>query len=354
VLGNVGLVQIIPVLLFSLWAGHVADRYNRRKNAIVAQFFSTLAGLVLTLAGGFRGVALIYSCLFVIGMARSFQWPATSAMLPQVVPREHLNQAVSWSASARETATVVGPAVAGVLLGAFGSTAVYATQAAMALISLLCYFALRVPPQKALETANSGSKAILEGLRFVWNEKLVLYAITLDMFAVLFGGAIALLPIYAEDILDIGATGLGWLRAAPAVGAALMGVYLAYRGTIRHAGVALLLSVAGFGLATIGFGISTSAWISFVMLFLTGLMDQISVVLRTYLVQMRTPNHLLGRVMSVNALFISSSNQWGAVESGVTAAWLGVVPSVAWGGVATIVVVLLVAYASKELRRWKT
>jgi MFS family permease len=354
VLGNVGLVQIVPVLLFSLWAGHIADRYNRQRIAVVAQIFSTLVGVVLTFSGGYRGVALIYSCLFVIGLARSFQWPVTSALLPTVVSREELSQAVSWSASARETATIIGPGVAGLILGASGSTAVYAVQAAMALISLLCYLALRLPPQVAPETTESSAKAILDGLRFVWNEKLVLYAITLDLLAVLLGGAIALLPIYAEDILQIGAKGLGWLRAAPAVGAALMGVYLAYRGTIRHAGSALLLSVAGFGIATIGFGISTNAWISFLMLFLTGLMDQVSVVLRTYLVQIRTPNHLLGRVMSVNALFISSSNQWGAVESGVAAAWLGVVPAVAWGGVATIIVVIFVAYASKELRRWKT
>jgi MFS family permease len=192
-----------------------------------------------------------------------------------------------------------------------------------------------------------------EGLRFVYQEKVILAAISLDLLAVFFGGAVTILPIYAQDILHVGATGLGWLRAAPAFGAALMAVYLAHRGHIRNAGVVLLLSVAGFGLATIGFAVATVPWISFAMLFLTGVFDSVSVVLRLTLVQSRTPDSLRGRVSAVNGLFIACSNQWGAVESGLAAAWLGTVPSVVFGGSATIAITAVIAFFCAGLRQWR-
>jgi len=353
VLGNVGLVQIIPVLLFTFVAGHVADRYNRSRTAMVTQVAQALVAFVLAGAGSGRGVGLIYAALFLTATARAFQWPATSAMLPQTVAPEHLTQAISWSGSAREMATMGGPALAGALIAAFGSEAVYIGQAICCVLSAICFAMMRVPDRAEHERPEIGLKAVAEGIRFVWREKVILSAMSLDLLAVFFGGATTLLPIYAADILRIGATGLGWLRAAPAVGAGLTAIWIAHRPPIRHAGIVLLATVAAFGAATIGFAVSTSAWLSFGMLFLTGAFDSVSVVLRISLVQSRTPDALRGRVSAVNGLFIAASNQWGAVESGVAAALMGTVPSVVFGGTATIVMVAAVAALSASMRRWK-
>ncbi len=353
VLGNVGLVQIIPVLLFTFAAGHVADRYNRSRTALVTQIAQALVAFALAAAGSGRGVALIYACLFLTATARAFQWPATSAMLPQTVPPENLTQAISWSGSAREMATVGGPALAGALIAAFGSEAVYMGQAVCCVLSAICFGMMRIPDRAEHERPEIGLKAVAEGIRFVWREKVILSAMSLDLLAVFFGGATALLPIYAADILHIGATGLGWLRSAPAIGAGLTAVWIAHRPPIHNAGVVLLASVAAFGAATIGFAVSTSAWLSFAMLFLTGAFDSVSVVLRISLVQSRTPDVLRGRVSAVNGLFIAASNQWGAVESGVAAALMGTVPSVVFGGAATIVMVAAVGALSSSMRRWK-
>jgi MFS family permease len=353
VLGNVGLVQIIPVLLFTFVAGHVADRYNRSRTAMVTQVAQALVAFALAGAGSGRGVVLIYAALFLTATARAFQWPATSAMLPQTVPPESLTQAISWSGSAREMATMGGPALAGALIAAFGSEAVYIGQAICCVLSAICFAMMRVPDRAEHERPEIGLKAVAEGIRFVWREKVILSAMSLDLLAVFFGGATALLPIYAADILRIGATGLGWLRAAPAVGAGLTAIWIAHQPPIRHAGLVLLATIAAFGAATIGFAVSTSAWLSFGMLFLTGAFDSVSVVLRISLVQSRTPDALRGRVSAVNGLFISASNQWGAVESGVAAALMGTVPSVVFGGAATIVVVAAVGALSTSMRRWK-
>jgi MFS family permease len=353
VLGNVGLVQIVPVLLFTFVAGHVADRYNRSRTALITQVGQGAVAFLLAGAGAGRGVALIYACLFLTATARAFQWPATSAMLPQTVPPEHLTQAISWSGSAREMATVGGPALAGGLIAVWGSEAVYLVLAICCVLSAICFGLMRVPDRAEHERPEVGLKAVAEGVRFVWKDKLILSAMSLDLLAVFFGGATALLPIFAADILHIGATGLGWLRAAPAVGAGLTAIWIAHRPVFRNAGMVLLASVAAFGAATIGFAISTSAWLSFAMLFLTGAFDSVSVVLRISLVQSRTPDVLRGRVSAVNGLFISASNQWGAVESGVAAALMGTVPSVVFGGTATIAVVVLVGWLSTSMRRWK-
>ena len=353
VLGNVGLVQIIPVLLLTFVAGHVADHYDRRRTVLITQTALALVGFGLFFSGASRGVALIYSALFVSSACRGFQWPVTTAMLPQTVPTELLTNAVSWNGTMREVATIGGPALAGLLIGFSGSESVYLAQALCSIISLACFSVLNLPQVQQEKGAEKGWRAVAEGLRFVWKDKVILSTMTLDMLAVLFGGATALLPIFASDILHIGASGLGWMRAAPAVGAGLMSLYLAHHSGIRNAGMVLLASVALFGCATIGFGLATASWLSFFMLFLIGAFDAVSVVLRISLVQMRTPDPLRGRVAAVNGLFISSSNQWGAVESGLAAAWLGTVPSVVWGGVATIVVVLAVGAWSRSLREWR-
>jgi MFS family permease len=340
-LGNVGLVQIIPVLIFSFASGHVADRYDRRRT------------LVLALAGAARGVTLIYACLFLGSLARTFQFPAAASLLPKVVPPEQLANAINWNGTGRELATVTGPALAGLLIAWLGSSAVYFVQATLAVLTMVCFSALRVHAMPAATTGATGLRAVGDGMRFVFREKLVLSALSLDLLAVFFGGATALLPIYAQDILRVGPTGLGWLRAAPALGAGGMAFVLAHRRPIRRAGATLILVVAGFGAATIGFAVSTSAWLSFALLAATGVLDSISVVLRSYLVQSRTPDDLRGRVNAVNALFISCSNQWGTVESGLAAAWMGTVPSVVFGGAATVVVVAGMAALSTSLRRWK-
>lgn len=355
VLGNVGLVQVVPVMLFTFLAGHVADRYDRRTTALLSQAAAAAIGFLLLAAGQYRGVTVIYTALFLIATARGFQWPVTTAMLPATVPAEHLTNAVSWNGSAREMATVAGPALAGGLIAWWGSEAVYLVQAVTGVAAVFCFRQLRLPPQAVEENPQPGWQATLEGLRFVWRDKVIFAAISLDLLAVLFGGAVALLPIFADEILHVGATGLGYLRAAPAVGAGLMSIYLAHAAaSIRRAGLVLLLSVAAFGAATIGFALATNAWLSFAMLFLVGAFDAVSVVYRLSLVQLRTPDALRGRVAAVKSLFIASSNHWGAVESGIAAELMGTVPSVVFGGAMTILIVILVAWFARSLRQWRT
>ena len=356
-LGNVGLVQILPVLLLTFAAGHVADRYDRRRTLVFAQSIVAFTGFVLAFAGSFRGVTLIYSCLFLSAVARTFQFPAASSLLPKIVPLEHLSNAISWNGMGREIATMTGPAIAGLMIAWLGSSSVYFSQAALSMLTVLCYASLRsqgVPEGASSEAGKAGGwKAVGEGIRFVFREKLVLGAMTLDLLAVFFGGATALLPIFATDVLHTGARGLGWLRAAPAIGAGSMAFWLAHRPPIKRAGVTLLSVVVGFGVATIGFALSRSEWLSFALLVATGATDSVSVVLRSYLVHSRTPDELRGRVNAVNALFISSSNQWGAVESGLAAKWMGTVPSVVFGGAATVFVVAVITGVSGQLRRWR-
>jgi len=323
----------------------------------LAQVVIAAVGFLLAGAGAARGVALIYTCLLLSATARAFQWPASSALLPQLVEPEQLTSAIGWQGTGREMATVTGPAVAGLLLAWKGSEAVYLVQALCALASAGCYVFMRVPARAEVNTSAARPamnwKQMSEGIRFIFREKVILAALSLDLLAVFFGGAVTLLPIFAQDILKVGASGLGWLRAAPAFGAALMALALAHRGRVHKAGAVLLWAVAGFGLATIGFAASTAAWLSFAMLFFTGVFDSMSVVLRWSLVQTRTPDHLRGRVTAVTGLFISCSNQWGAVESGWAAAWLGTAPSVVWGGIATVAVVCAIATLSPSLRKWR-
>jgi len=252
----------------------------------------------------------------------------------------------------QEIASVSGPAAAGFLIAFSGSHTVYILQTVCAVLTLACYAGLRYRSRKAV-VEDKNLKSLLEGVRFVRRNDLILPAMSLDLFGVLFGGATALLPIYAVDILHTGATGLGWLRAAPSIGAVLMAVTTAHMPRVKAAGKMLLWAVAGFGAATIVFGFSTNVWLSFAMLLLTGAFDNISVVLRHSLVQTKTPDHLRGRVLSVNSIFISCSNQFGAVESGWTAAWFGTVASVASGGIATIAIVLITAAVSVPLRNWE-
>jgi len=349
VLGNVGFVQVAPFLIFALFAGHFADRYDRRRVMLATQTLLLAASALLALAS--RSVALIYSCLFLIQMARALQGPARQAMVPEIVPMDALSNAITWHTSAFEIASVTGPALAGILVAAAGSRAVYLIQVACAVLTLGCVWMLRYRGEGKRVDAPEG-RSLLEGLRFVWRSRLVLPTISLDLFAVLFGGATALLPIFAVDILHAGARGLGWLRAASSVGAILMAFLQAHSGPLRRSGHVLLWSVAGFGAATVVFGFSRSLWLSFAMLMAVGALDNVSVVLRQSLVQKKTPDAVRGRVLAVNSIFISCSNQLGAVESGWTAAWFGAVPSVVGGGLATVLIVAAFAVGSRELREW--
>jgi len=293
-----------------------------------------------------------YIALTVSGCVRAFNMPTRQSLLPSLVPTERFQNAITWNSSAQEIANVSGPALAGLLLVFTSTRTVYWVQVACAVITLISFASIRLRRTEAPSIAP-GPRGFLEGLRFVRNDKLILSAVSLDLFGVLFGGATALLPIFAVDILHAGPAALGWLRAAPSIGAVLMAVSLAHYGKILRAGPTLIAVVIGFGLATIGFAFSRSLWLSLVMLMLTGVFDNVSVVLRHSLVQVGTPDHLRGRVLAVNNIFISCSNQLGAVESGWTAAWLGAVPSVWLGGVATILIASACAVVSPQLRRWR-
>lgn len=350
VLGNVGFVQVAPFLLFALLAGHIADHYDRRRILVLTQILLMIASVVL--AAILRSVPLIFVCLFLTAMARALQGPSRLAILPHAVPPEALRNAITWNSSAQEIANVSGPALAGLLLAGFGSRPVYLLQFLCAALTLICFSLLRVRIDPEREPAAPSVKGLLEGVRFVRNHELILPAISLDLFGVLFGGATALLPIFAVDILHVGARGFGWLRTAPSLGAVSMALMLAHAPKGKRAGRLLLWAVAGFGAATIVFGFSKSLWLSLAMLYLIGALDNVSVVLRNSLVQTKTPDYVRGRVLAVNNIFISCSNQLGAVESGWTAAWFGPVASVVAGGVATIAIVSAFAAKSKALRRW--
>jgi MFS family permease len=351
VLGNVGFVQVAPFLLFALFAGHFADTHDRRRMLTFTQLLFLASSIALSV--GSTSVYLIYSCLFLTATARTFQGPARSALIPNSVPPEVLRNAITWSTSANEIATVTGPAAAGLLLASLGSKSVYIAQGLCSVGSFLCFYMLRPAPRPRSETVSPGLRSVLDGVRFVRKNELVLAAMSLDMFAVLFGGAITLLPIYAVEILHTDARGLGWLRAAPSLGAVTMALLQTHTLRVHKAGAVLLWSVAAFGVATILFGISQSFWLSFAMLILVGAFDNISVILRHSLIQMETPDWVRGRVLAVNNIFISCSNQLGAVESGWAAALLGTVPSVVAGGFATTLVVAVFAARFRQLRHWK-
>jgi MFS family permease len=351
VLGNVGFVQVAPFLMFALFAGQAADRHDRRRILIVTQALVIAATVLLVRIS--PSVLLIYSCLFLTAVARAFQAPSRLAILPHIIPEHGLRNAITWNSSAQEIANVSGPAVAGLLLATVGSRTVYLVHLVCALLALVFFQLVQVARGRAdVEIPIANREGFLQGIRFVRADKLILAAMSLDLFGVLFGGATALLPIYAVEILHTGARGLGWLRAAQSLGAVSMAVLTSHLPRPQRAGRTLLWAVAGFGAATIVFGLSRSFWLSFAMLLATGAFDNISVVLRQSLVQTRTPDYLKGRVLGVQNIFVSCSNQLGAVESGWTAAWFGPVISVAGGGLATIAIVAGFAAGSAALRRW--
>ena len=351
-LGLVGLVQFIPQLAFVAVAGHFTDAHNRKHVLMAAVSLTSLAAVVLAINAAFEGpIAVMYGCLLATGTARAFWMPARSALLPRIVPLSIFENAVSWNSSGFEISSFVGPAIGGFLIYYGGVTAVYVLSAV-----LIAGFALLLAPipyghERPAENALTFS-SLSAGFRFIWNTKVVLSVMMLDMFGVMLGGATALMPIYAKDILHVGANGLGWLLAAPSAGAFVSALTRAHRGPLQHAGRTILLAVTFFGAATIVFGISRSFPLSLAMLFVLGVCDNISVVVRSTLVQMSTPDDMRGRVSAVNGLFIGTSNELGAFESGAVADLAGPVASVVIGGFGTIAVALITAWLSPSLRNY--
>jgi len=341
-LGLVGLAQFLPVVILTLAAGHLADRYDRRRIVASCQLVEAASGALLALgtATGWLGVHGIFAMVMVIGAARAFESPTLSALMPGLVARSQLQQASAWSASANQTASIIGPAIGG-LVYAFGAPvpfmlACFLFLAASCLVSLIRIDRGAIP---AREPATL--RSVFSGIAFIWANPAVLGAISLDLVAVLLGGATALLPIYAASILHTGAWGFGMLRASPAAGALGMSVILARRPMRRQAGRKMFLAVGVFGAATVVFGLSRWLPLSVAALVVLGAADVVSVVVRFALVQMRTPDAMRGRVSAVNMLFIGTSNQLGEFESGTTAALLGVVPATVLGGLATLAVAVL-------------
>lgn len=354
-LGLTGLVQALPVILFALPAGHAADIYNRQWMVVWAQIANVVAMGALAVVSYFRApVAVIYLLLFVAGTAKAFNSPARASLLPQIVPMPLFQNAVAWNSFVFHFAATVGPLLAGLLIHVCkGAWPVYVFTGSGCLLFAGTLATVRLKPV-VREKSEMTLKAMVAGASFLKEEKTVLAAIALDLFAVLLGGATNLMPVYAKDILHVGPVGLGALRAAPYVGAFVMAVVLAHRRPFQRAGRALLLSVAGFGVLTIFFGLSTWFPLSLAFLLLLGALDNISVVIRHVLVQMRTPDALRGRVSAVNSMFIESSNELGAFESGLVARLFGPVVSVVSGGIGTIIVVAMIAARWPEIRRLTT
>jgi MFS family permease len=350
-LGLVGLAQFLPMFLLTLVAGHIADRYDRRLIARLCEIVEGLAAGALALCTftGWQSKESILALIFVVGAARAFEMPTMQALVPRLVPGPLLTRAFAWSASANQTANILGPALGG-LLYAIGPTLAYGI-ACILFLSASSFVGLIRVEQVPSKLEWAGARSLFAGIAFIRSRPAILGAISLDLFAVLLGGATALLPIYARDILITGPWGLGLLRSAPAVGALAMSVFLARHPPERRAGLIMFSAVATFGVATILFAVSTSFLLSLGILVVLGAADVISVVIRHSLVQIGTPDEMRGRVSAVNSIFIGTSNQLGEFESGVTAALFGVVPAVLIGGAGTIVVVILWMYFFPQLLR---
>jgi MFS family permease len=352
-LGYVGLAQFMPGVLLSLIAGHAADRFDRRR-ILMACFcgYALCAGLFL--AYGFShttSVLPIFGVLILFGTFRAFSGPASQSILPQLVPDEHFTNAVTWGASIFQFATILGPALGGLIYGwASGANPVYATSVVMYFCAFIFVAGMRVRTGR-MEKRDISMGTLVAGFRYVWEKKVVLGSISLDLVAVLLGGAVALLPVYADQILHVGPWGLGLLRSAPAVGATLMAIVVAYKPLRRNTGAAMMWCVAVFGVFTIIFGLSRNFTVSLIALLIMGSSDMISIIVRNTLVQIATPAAMRGRVSAVNLLFIGASNELGQFESGLTAQWFGTVPAVVIGGIGTIVVVALWTGLFPELRR---
>ncbi len=360
-LGMIGLAEALPAIGFALYAGHVVDRHDRRRIALVALWVLVGCSLALFLLAGLRPLGIemltrtrltaIYGVIIISGVARAFLQPARQALSAELVPRALYANAITWRSGSWQLASVIGPALGGVLYAVGGTRLAYGVDATLVVCATMLLISIsHRSPDRGI-THEGVLDSVLGGLRFVFREPVLLGALTLDLFSVFFGGAVALLPIFAAEILTVGPTGLGLLRASPAVGAVVMGVILARRRDWNHTGRVLLTAVAGFGVCMVLFSLSTTFVVSAGLLVASGMFDMVSVVVRSTLLQTRTPEGMLGRVSSVNQIFVGSSNEIGMFESGVTARWWGPVGSVLVGGLATLGVVAAIAWRVPSLRR---
>jgi MFS family permease len=352
-IGIVGLCRALPVVALALPAGHVVDTFRRERVLMLTQVaMAGAAGLLAWSSYVQAPLWVIYALLVVTGCARSFNGPTRSSLLPQLVETGTFANAVTWNSGIFQFSAITGPIIAGVLMAKWGvAWPVYLLSSLLCLVLAINAWSLTPRPQERKADGPMTLASMTAGLSHVLREKTVLATITLDLFAVLLGGATALLPIYAKDILHVGPFGYGVLKASPYVGAFLMAVAMAHLPPLRRAGWALLISVAIYGLTIIGFGLSNIAWVSAVLLAIGGAADNVSVVIRHVLVQSRTPEHLRGRVSAVNSVFIECSNELGAFESGLVARYFGPVFSCVSGGIGTVLVVAAVAFAWPEIRR---
>jgi MFS family permease len=359
-LGIVGLMEVVPAILMALFAGHFVDQ-NEKKGLLfkcIIGFFIISLGLFLLTWEPFRGnlsaKTILYSIYFLVflgGIVRSFLGPTIFSLLSLIVPKNLYANAATWSSSVWQISSVLGPAVAGFSITIIG---VYGSMLSILAFSLLALIALSQISTKPILNPKIGEpimQSLKEGVKFVYNNKTILGALSLDMVAVLFGGAVALLPIYAQDILKVGPEGFGVLRAAPALGAFITMFISAYVPLNKNAGMKLLFSIFAFGICIIVFGISTLFWLSVIALFLSGVVDGISVVIRQTILQLKTPDHMRGRVAAVNSIFVGSSNELGAFESGLTAKLMGTVTSVVFGGTMTLIIVAFTGFASPTFRK---
>ena len=359
-LGIVGLMEVVPAILMALFAGHFVDQ-NEKKGLLfkcIIGFLIISLGLFLLTWEPFRGnlsaKTILYSIYFLVflgGIVRSFLGPTIFSLLSLIVPKNLYANAATWSSSVWQISSVLGPAVAGFSMTIIG---VYGSMLSILACSLLALVALSQISTKPILNPKIGEpimQSLKEGVKFVYNNKTILGALSLDMVAVLFGGAVALLPIYAQDILKVGPEGFGVLRAAPALGAFITMFISAYVPLNKNAGMKLLFSIFAFGICIIVFGISTLFWVSVIALFLSGVVDGISVVIRQTILQLKTPDHMRGRVAAVNSIFVGSSNELGAFESGLTAKLMGTVTSVVFGGTMTLIIVAFTGFASPTFRK---
>lgn len=348
-LGLIGLSQFLPFLCLALFSGHVADQFDRRLIMLLGHCsYALCALLLLYFAWQGTGTLPIFSVLGILGVTRAFQLPASQSFVPTIVPAASLSSALAVNSSANQVAVIVGPSVGGIIYALAeanfgrnsGAPVVYGAATALLLAAILLV-GLIARRRRISSRSSLSWKALLQGLRFVWHRKTVLGAISLDLFAVLFGGATALLPAYTRDVLHAGPEAFGYLRAAPGVGAGVMALWLAFRPISRHVGAKMFGGVFAFGIATVVLGLTHVFWVAMIALAVLGVGDMISVFVRSLLVQLQTPDEIRGRVSAVNSVFIGASNELGEFESGATAAWFGLVPAIVLGGLATILVTVL-------------
>jgi MFS family permease len=357
-LGFIGLAEVIPQVGISLFAGHYIDLHNRKKIINYTTLLLILGSLMLLIysanAGYFSaryGIMPIFVTIFITGLARGIISPAQVALMGQLIPRNLYANAATWNSANWQVAAVLGPAIGGLIYGFWGIIPAYSAVLGLSLLSFFMISFIKVGKHAVVATAEGVFTRIRSGIRFVFDTPELLGAFTLDMFAVLFGGAVAMLPVFASDILNAGPQGLGVLRACPSIGATIMAIVLMYKPPVKDTGRVLFLCVTGFGLCMIGFGLSRNFLLSGFILILSGAFDNVSVVIRGTILQLFTPEDMRGRVASVNSIFIGSSNELGAFESGVTAKLMGLVPSVVFGGIMTLAVVITTIRVNKPLRK---